>query len=132
MAETLVLQQEAPEWVKDIFKEIDTLQFGTGFAQLTEQTAMEFGTAILIGVSAIKAFFIKIDSPLEIQHRIHDFWDGGLRKILRGDAILRKKGSNDAPVTTPLMQIFCMDPSRPEKVERWFIVNGPINTDSVI
>jgi hypothetical protein len=132
MAETLIHQQEAPKWVKDIFKEIDTLQFGTGFSHLTEQTVMEFGTATVKGVQAIKQFFIRIDSPLEIEHRIHDFWDGGAIQILRGDAVLRKKGSNDEPTTTPLMQIFYMDADKSDELSRWFIVNGPIKTDSVI
>jgi hypothetical protein len=93
---------------------------------------MEFGTATVKGAQAIKQFFIKIDSPLEIEHRIHDFWDGGMTKILRGDAVLRKKGSNDEPITTPLMQIFYMDVDKSDELRRWFIVNGPINTDSVI
>jgi len=63
MAETLIHQQEAPRWVKEIFKEIDTLQFGAGFSHLTERTVMEFGTATVKGVQAIKQFFIRIDSP---------------------------------------------------------------------
>lgn len=73
MAETLIHQQEAPPWIQEIFKEIDTLQFGTGFSPLTTQTVMEFGTATVKGVQAIKQFLIKIDMPLEIEHRIHDF-----------------------------------------------------------
>ena len=132
MTETLVRLQEAPKWVREIFKEIDTLQFGPGFSHLTEQTVMEFGTATVKGAQAIKQFFIKIDSPLEIEHRIHDFWDGGVTKILRGDAVLRKKGSKDDPLTTPFMQIFYMDADKSDELRSWFIVNGPIKTDSVI
>src|ERR1039458_1137951 len=132
MTETLIRLQEAPKWVREIFKEIDTLQFGPGFSHLTEQTVMEFGTATVKGAQAIKQFFIKIDSPLEIEHRIHDFWDGGATKILRGDAVLRKKGSNDQPITTPLMMIFYVDPGKSDELSRWFIVNGPIKTDAVI
>jgi hypothetical protein len=132
MAEILIHQQEAPQWVKEIFKEIDTLQFGSGFSHLTEQTVMEFGTATVKGAQAIKQFFIKIDSPLEIEHRIHDFWDGGATKILRGDAVLRKKGSDDELITTPLMQIFYMDADKSNELSRWFIVNGPIKTEGVL
>jgi hypothetical protein len=132
LAETLIHQQEAPPWIQEIFKEIDTLQFGTGFSHLTTQTVMEFGTATVKGVQAIKQFFIKIDTPLEIEHRIHDFWDGGEIKILRGDAVLRKKGSSDGPITTPLMMIFYMDTGESDQLSRWFIVNGPIKTDSVV
>ncbi len=130
MSKTLIHQEHAPEWVQQIFREIDTLQFGPGFAHLTEHTEMQFGTATIRGVEAIKAFFIKIDSPLEIEHRIHDFWDGGDTKILRGDAVLRRKGSAEAPVTTPLMQIFYL--AAEGVVARWFIVNGPIKTDAVL
>jgi hypothetical protein len=132
MTETLVHQKEAPQWIKEIFKEIDTLQFGPGFAHLTEETVMEFGTARVRGLQSIRQFFVKINSPLEIEHRIDDFWDGGARKILRGNALLRKKGTNDEPITTPLMMVFSMDPDQSGQLSHWFIVNGPINTDSVI
>ena len=132
MPETLIRQEYAPEWVQQIFREIDTLQFGPGFAHLDAHTEMQFGTAIIRGVEAIQAFFVKIDSPLEIEHRIHDFWDGGTTQILRGDVVLRKKGSQDPFVTTPLMQIFYLDADQPDRLARWFIVNGPIKTDAVI
>lgn len=131
MPQEILKATEAPEWIYQLFSEIDTLAFGPGFARLNEQTVMQFGTALITGVSAIRAFFEKIDSPLEITHRIHDFWDGGRTKILRGDAVLRRKGSGDSFVTTPLMQIFYMADQR-EELERWFIVNGPIKTDAVL
>ncbi len=137
MVQTLVRLEQPPRWVVDIFSEIDTQNFGPGFEHFTEETEMTFGTAVLQGVEAIKGFFVKIDSPLDIQHRIHDFWDGGSEKILRGDAILSKKGSTDPKITTPLMMIFYMADSLPEdaaqaRVKEWFIVNGPIKTDAVI
>ena len=132
MPQTLIHQQEAPEWIKQIFEGIDTLKFSPGFSHLTEQTVMEFGTATVIGSQAIKEFFIKIDSPLKIKHRIYEFWDGGLIKILRGDAVLRKRCSNAKPITTPLVMIFYMTPEKNDKLRRWFIVNGPIKTESVI
>jgi len=132
MSETLVRLQQVPEWINEIFREIDTQHFAEGFAHLTDKTEMQFGTAKIVGVEAIKQFFIKIDSPLDIEHHVHDFWDGGVTKILRGDAFLRKKGSTDDPVTTPLMMIFYMSADTGNVVTRWFIVNGPIKTDAVI
>jgi hypothetical protein len=131
MSQVLIHQENAPEWLKQLFHEIDTLEFGSGFAHLSRDTEMQFGTATIRGLDAIKEFFVKIDSPLEIRHRIHDFWEGGTTKILRGDAVLRKKGSTDDYITTPLMQILYMG-EKQDEVVRWFIVNGPIKTDSVV
>lgn len=132
MMSNAALKLSSPtSWIQTMFDEIDTLRFGDGFDHLTEQTEMQFGTAQLRGVEAIKAFFVKIDTPLDITHRICEFWDSDSVKILRGEAELRKKNSDAEFITTPFMHIFYMDDDG-GKVKRWFIVNGPIKTDAVI
>ncbi|WP_405475367.1 hypothetical protein [Streptomyces sp. NBC_00009] len=59
-----------PDWVLKFMEAIDTLNFDEGFAPLTEDTDMHFGTAHIHGVEAIKAFFVKIDAPLNITHKV--------------------------------------------------------------
>lgn len=66
-----------PGWVLKFMDAIDTLEFGEGFAPLTEDTDMFFGTAHIHGVEAIKAFFVKIDAPLIITHEVLEFWTAG-------------------------------------------------------
>ncbi|MET7338746.1 hypothetical protein [Nonomuraea sp. NPDC005650] len=56
---------------------IDTLEFGEGFAPLTEDADMFFGAAHIHGVEAIKAFFVKINAPLIITHEVQEFWIAG-------------------------------------------------------
>ncbi len=52
--------------------EIDTLDFGDGFAHMTDETDMYLGTEHMHGVVAIKASFIKIDEPLDIIHDVFE------------------------------------------------------------
>ncbi|MGW4080282.1 nuclear transport factor 2 family protein, partial [Streptomyces asiaticus] len=59
-----------PDWVLKFMNAIDTLDFDEGFAPLTEDTEMYFGTAHIHGAEAIKAFFVKIDEPLNITHEV--------------------------------------------------------------
>ncbi|MGW7238053.1 hypothetical protein [Streptomyces sp. NPDC054804] len=63
-----------PGWVPKFMEAVDTLDFGEGFAPLTEDTDMCFGTAHIHGVEAIKAFFVKFDAPLDITH---EAWSTG-------------------------------------------------------
>lgn len=60
----------APDWILKFMDAIDTLDFDEGFAPLTEDTDMFFGTAHIHGAEAIKAFFVKIDAPLIITHEV--------------------------------------------------------------
>src|SRR6266851_2113902 len=65
----------APSWILRLYEEIDSLNFGSGFDCFTSETEMVFGTANVKGTEAIKEFFIKIDSPINSKHRVHEFWD---------------------------------------------------------
>ena len=56
----------------EIVGEIDTLDFGDGFAHMTDETDMYLGTEHMHGVVAIKASFIKIDEPLDIIHDVFE------------------------------------------------------------
>lgn len=132
MTETLTHVDQQPQWAKEFSSEIDTLEFGPGFDKLTETTKFSFGTTEMVGVTAVKAFFKKIDGGLETAHRTLDFWQGQTHHILKGEADLKKKGSAEKGITDPYMWIFYIDKSNPDKFERVFIVNGPIQTDNII
>jgi hypothetical protein len=60
-------------------------------------------TMISTGVSPMQAFFVKIDSPLNIDHRILEVWDGEMTTYVRGEAEMAKKAEPDTKVTAPFM-----------------------------
>ena len=122
-----------PQWVPQIMSEIDTLAFGDGFAHMTDDTEMYFGTAHIVGVEAIKAFFVKIDQPLNITHDVLEFWttrDGVC--FLRGDATMAKKTEPDNVVHAPFMHIFYLDDGEPVRIKTLRITAGPLQTDAVL
>ncbi|MGW7616398.1 nuclear transport factor 2 family protein [Streptomyces antimycoticus] len=122
-----------PGWVLKFMDAIDTLEFGEGFAPLTEDTDMFFGTAHLHGVDAIKAFFVKIDEPLIITHEILEFWSAGDGvRLLRGEATMAKKSDPDQVVRAPFMHIFYLDQEEPVRIRTLRVTAGPLETDAVM
>jgi len=123
----------APEWVLKFMNAIDTLEFDEGFAPLTEDTDMFFGTAHVHGVEAIKAFFVKIDGPLIITHKILEFWaTGDGVRLLRGEATMAKKTEPDRVVRAPFMHIFYLADEETIRVRELRITAGPLQTDTVM
>ncbi|MER7836603.1 nuclear transport factor 2 family protein [Streptomyces sp. NPDC096040] len=122
-----------PDWVLEFMKAIDTLEFGDGFAPLTEDTEMYFGTAHLHGAEAIKEFFVKIDGPLDIAHEVLEFWTAGDGvRLLRGEATMAKKSEPDQVVRAPFMHIFYLDREDPVRIRTLRITAGPLQTDAVL
>jgi hypothetical protein len=130
--DTLKRLTAAPDWILRLYEEIDSLKFGSGFECFTPETEMIFGTARVKGTEAIKEFFIKINSPLNSKHRVHEFWDGERVKIIVGDAVLSKKSDPETLITPPLVNIFYMSDSDPAKVQKLLIVAGPFDTDTLV
>ncbi|NUR03921.1 MAG: nuclear transport factor 2 family protein [Streptomyces sp.] len=123
----------APEWVLKFMDAIDTLEFGEGFAPLTEDTDMFFGTAHIHGVEAIKAFFVKIDEPLIITHEVLEFWTAGDGvRLVRGEATMAKKSEPDRVVRAPFVHIFYLADEELVRVRELRITAGPLQTDAVM
>ena len=120
-----------PGWILRLYEEIDSLTFGFGFDCFTSETEMVFGTAHVKGTEAIKEFFIKIDSPINSKHRVHEFWDSEGVKIVVGDAVISKKSTPKIVMTPPLVNIFYMSDTDPTKIRKLLIVAGPLNTDTL-
>ncbi|MEV1249312.1 nuclear transport factor 2 family protein [Nonomuraea sp. NPDC050022] len=122
-----------PGWVLKFMEAIDTLEFGEGFAPLTEDTDMYFGTEHIHGVEAIQAFFVKIDEPLNITHEVLEFWTAGDGvRLLRGEATMAKKAEPDRVVRAPFMHIFYLDEGEPLQIRTVRITAGPLKTDAVM
>ncbi|MEU9469658.1 nuclear transport factor 2 family protein [Streptomyces avermitilis] len=122
-----------PDWILKFMDAIDTLNFDEGFAPLTEDTDMYFGTACIHGVEAIKAFFVKIDAPLNITHEVLEYWAAGDGvRLLRGEATMARKSEPDQVVRAPFMHIFYLDQEEPVRVRALRITAGPLQTDAVM
>ncbi|MER5516755.1 nuclear transport factor 2 family protein [Streptomyces sp. NPDC002763] len=122
-----------PDWVLKFMEAIDTLDFDEGFAPVTEDTDMYFGTARIHGAEAIKAFFVKIDAPLNITHEVLEYWAAGDGvRLLRGEATMAKKSEPDRVVRAPFMHIFYLDQEGPVRVRELRITAGPLQTDAVM
>jgi hypothetical protein len=121
-----------PGWILRLYEEIDSLKFGSGFDCFTSETEMVFGTAHVKGTEAIKEFFIKIDSPINSKHRVHEFWDTEAVKIVVGDAVISKKSTRETVMTPPLVNIFYMSDADPTKIRQLLIVAGPLDTDTLV
>ncbi|MFE4056004.1 nuclear transport factor 2 family protein [Streptomyces sp. NPDC059096] len=122
-----------PDWVLKFMDAIDTLNFDEGFAPLAEDIDMYFGVAHIRGIEAIKAFFVKIDAPLNITHEVLEYWSAGEGvRLLRGEATMAKKSEPDRVVRAPFMHIFYLDQEEPVRVRELRITAGPLQTDAVM
>jgi hypothetical protein len=131
MSNTLTLQDRTPDWVEALCREIDTLKFASAFDTFTPDAILAFGVKQITGASAMQAFFVKIDSPLNIDHRILEVWDGETTTYVRGEAEMTKKAEPYRKVTAPFMWLFRRD-APDGHFSRWFITAGPLATESVL
>jgi hypothetical protein len=95
MSNTLTLLDKRPDWIEALCREIDTLKFASAFDTFTPDAILAFGVKQITGASAMQAFFVKIDSPLNIDHRILETWDGNMTTFVRGEAEIAKKGGTE-------------------------------------
>jgi len=131
MSNTLTLQDRTPDWVEALCREIDTLKFASAFDTFTPDAILAFGVKQITGASAMQAFFVKIDSALNIDHRILEVWDGETTTYVRGEAEMAKKTEPDSKVMAPFMWLFRRDAPH-GSFSRWFITAGPLETESVL
>jgi hypothetical protein len=131
MSNTLTLLDRTPDWVEALCREIDTLKFASAFDTFTPDAILAFGVKQITGAPAMQAFFVKIDSPLNIDHRFLEVWDGETTTYVRGEAEMAKKTEPDKKVTAPFMWLFRRDAAN-GRFSRWFITAGPLKTESVL
>jgi hypothetical protein len=108
----------APDWILQLFDELDALDFGTAFERFTADTELEFGTARVKGAEAMKAFFINMDSSLNVKHHILEYWYGRNVRIVRGDIFLSSKDNPSKVTTAPMVNIFYMLKTGSKKIVR--------------
>jgi hypothetical protein len=85
---------DAPAWMLDLFKAIDTLDMseGSGFKVFADDIVMQFGPKTVHGLAEAKAFFTKLDAPFITKHIVDRVFQYGNAFLMQGSAELRKKG----------------------------------------
>ena len=131
MNDTLSRLDATPDWIRSLASEIDTLKFSSAFDSFAPGAVLAFGVKKITGTEAMQSFFVQIDSPLDIEHRILEVWDGPTTTYVLGEAEVAKKGLPDTRIIAPFMWLFRRLASDGPVVE-WLVTAGPLKTDSVL
>ena len=117
----------APQWLLDMWKEIDDKTFGKGFDCFAEDAICNLGVADWRGREEIrtnlKAF---IDTGFTALHEVEEYWDGGELKVFRGTVTMTPDGQSQPAVNPTMTHFFYMDADDPTKVKHWHGAVGPI------
>jgi hypothetical protein len=131
MTDTLALLPKTPDWIDGLCREIDTLKFSSAFDCFAADAVLAFGVKQISGAPAMQAFFVQIDAPLDIEHRILEVWAGRTTTYLRGEADMAKKGMPETRVLAPFMWLFRVDQER-GPITHWYVTAGPLAVDKVM
>jgi hypothetical protein len=117
-----------PQWLLQIFEEIDAQKFGEGFSHMTEDTDLYLGTAHVHGVEAIKEFFLEIDRDLNVTHRAIESWtaEGGVC-LTRLEATVAKKAEPDKVVHAPSVNVTYLEEGEPVRIKTMYVTAGPVD-----
>lgn len=130
MAKTLALLLATPDWRVGLCHEIDTLEFKSAFDCFAGNAVLGFGVTYIAGPVAMQAFFVQIDSPLDIKHRILEVWSGGTTYV-RGEAELATRDQPETQILAPFMWLFRRDRGG-GPVVHWSVTAGPLATDKML
>jgi hypothetical protein len=119
-------KKEPPQWLLDMWKEIDDKTFGKGFDCFTEDTVCNLGVADWKGREAIrgnlKAF---IDTGFTALHHVTEYWDAGFLKVFHGVVDMTPDDRSGPTVHPTMTHFFYMDEKDDTKVRRWVGAVGP-------
>src|ERR1700761_2131140 len=119
---------EPPQWLLDMWKEIDDKTFGKGFDCFAEDAVCNLGVADWHGREAIRANLKAfIDTGFTALHHVHEYWDGGELKVSPGGADIPPTAASGPTVPPSMSHFFYMDPKDPTKVARWVGAVGPVS-----
>ena len=83
--QAIFTKTEPPQWLLDMWKEIDDKTFGKGFDCFTEDAVCNLGVADWKGREAIRANLRAfIDTGFTALHHVTEYWDGGFLKVFHG------------------------------------------------
>ncbi len=104
---------ETPQWMLDLFKAIDALDFSEngGFSLFTDDVDLVFGTEHVVGIDNVKAFFKKLDEPYSTVHHVKAVFQTGTAYLMQGSAELQSNtDKNAAPIfVEPLFNLLYLN-----------------------
>lgn len=119
---------EPPQWLLDMWKEIDDKAFGKGFDCFTEDAVCNLGVADWKGREAIRtnlrAF---IDTGFTTLHHVTEYWDAGFLKVFRGVVDMTPNDRVGPTVHPTMTHFFYMDEKDQTKVRWWVGAVGPVS-----
>jgi hypothetical protein len=115
-----------PQWLLDMWKEIDDKTFGKGFDCFAENAVGNLGIADWHGRETIRenlrAF---IDKGFTAHHDVVEYWDSPSLKIFHGKVGMKFDDPGMKPMRPTMSHFFYMDQADPSKVSRWVGAVGP-------
>jgi hypothetical protein len=120
-------KKEPPQWLLDMWKEIDDKSFGKGFDCFAENAVCNLGVADWKGREAIRANLKAfIDTGFTALHHVTEYWDAGFLKVFRGVVDMTPDDRSKETVHPTMMHFFYMDEKDDTKVRRWVGAVGPV------
>jgi len=114
-----------PEWVLAFFRELDAKTYGAGFDILTTDAEAQLGVHRWSGREAIRESLRASNESVDSGHQVHEFWDGGSVKILRGEIAYTVRATGRC-TTSVISHFLYMDEDDPTQVRRWIGAFGPL------
>jgi SnoaL-like domain len=126
--QVMFTRKEPPQWLLDMWNDIDDKTFGKGFDCFTEDAVCNLGVADWKGREAIrtnlKAF---IDTGFTALHHVTEYWDGGSLKVFRGTVDMTPDNGSGPTVHPTMTHFFYMDETDNTKVRHWLGAVGPVS-----
>jgi hypothetical protein len=98
MKHELIQKIDTPQWMLDLFKAIDALDFSEngGFSLFTEDVDLLFASNHVTGIDNVKDFFKKLDEPYTTVHHIEAVFQTGNSYLMQGSAELQSNSDKNA------------------------------------
>ena len=121
-------RKEPPQWLLDMWMEIDDKTFGKGFDCFAEDAVCNLGVADWRGRETIRANLKAfIDTGFTALHHVTEYWDGGSLKVFRGTVDMTPDDGSGPTVHPTMTHLFYMDEKDTTKVRRWLGAVGPVS-----
>jgi hypothetical protein len=118
--------KDPPQWLLDLWNEIDDKTFGKGFDCLADDAVCNLGVADWHGRIAIRENLRQfIDRGFTAHHDVVEYWDGGTIKVFHGKVRMTFDDPELAVVRPTMVHFFYMDDRDATKVSRWIGAVGP-------
>ena len=120
-------RREPPQWLLDMWREIDDKTYGDGFNCFAKDAVCNLGVADWRGREVIRANLKAfIDTGFTARHHVMEFWDGGGIRVFHGVVDMTPDNGSGPAVHPTMTHFFYMDERDATKVRHWVGAVGPV------